>query len=98
MLFRNQCLGLSGTQRAFVVLLVTLTAWCRIGLAQSGSHPGRSGSSTPAFTEVTLAAGITNTHHKPILDHQLEYVEDQRSLERPINTDLSFMDQERSAL
>jgi len=30
--------------------------------------------STPLFTDVTLAAGITNTHRKPILDRQLDNI------------------------
>jgi tetratricopeptide (TPR) repeat protein len=29
---------------------------------------------TPLFTDVTAAAGITNRHHKPILDHQLDNI------------------------
>src|ERR1039457_1087253 len=74
MSFCNQCFGLSETQRTLAVLLVTLTAWCHIGVAQPASHPGASGSSKPAFTEVTFAAGITNLHHKPILDHQLDNI------------------------
>src|ERR1043165_3027812 len=29
---------------------------------------------TPPFTDVTSAAGLSRTHHKPILDHQLDNI------------------------
>jgi tetratricopeptide (TPR) repeat protein len=74
MSFCNQRIRLFGIQCALAVLLVTLAACKHTSQAQPSSHPAVSGSSTPAFTEVTYAAGITNTHHKPILDHQLDNV------------------------
>src|ERR1019366_9615771 len=74
MLFRDQRLGLLGIQCTLAVLLVTLTACGHIHPAQPRSHPVVGGSSTSAFTDVTFAAGITNRHHKPILDHQLDNI------------------------
>ena len=29
---------------------------------------------TPSFVDVTSAAGISHTHHKPILDHQVDNI------------------------
>src|ERR1019366_5127505 len=74
MLFRDQRLGLLGIQCTLAVLLVTLTACGHIHPAQPRSHPVVGGSSTSAFTDVTFAAGITNRHHKPVLDHQLDNI------------------------
>jgi enediyne biosynthesis protein E4 len=37
-------------------------------------EPAPGSPSAPLFADVTLAAGITNRHHKPILDHQLDNI------------------------
>ena len=52
-----------------------------LALVLSGCHtpPTKLGANTPdaaspLFADVTKAAGITNTHHKPILDHQIDNI------------------------
>src|ERR1035437_3680576 len=74
MLIRDERIRLLKIQCALAMLLVTLTACQHASLTQPHSHPAGSGASAPAFTEVTFAAGITNRHHQPILDHQLDNI------------------------
>jgi hypothetical protein len=56
------------------LLLFVLAVWGGTASAQVGSNPGGSQPAAAAFTDGTAAAGITNQHHKPILDHQLDNI------------------------
>ena len=62
---------------ALASLTAALCAGCRQEAKTSINQPAAGAETVPsstAFTDVTLAAGITHRHHKPILDHKLDNI------------------------
>jgi len=59
---------------AVAVLWVALATAGAAAEKTAAALPSDAGGAGRLFTEVTAAAGITNTHHKPILDHQLDNI------------------------
>jgi tetratricopeptide (TPR) repeat protein len=60
---------------SFVAAAVALLAWEKRSAQKScSSCAPATNQATPPFVEVTAAAGITNRHHKPVLDHQLDNI------------------------
>ena len=57
-----------------LALLVLALGGCHTPTAKPQTGSDAAKSANPLFADVTLAAGITNTHHKPILDHQIDNI------------------------
>src|SRR5688572_18927981 len=63
---RDAVAGLAG--------LVFALSGCQSPPAKLQGEAGASGPPVSLFVDAARAAGITNTHHKPILDHQLDNI------------------------
>lgn len=56
------------------LLLLLFAAWSGVSPAHVVASLGGSRPSTAPFAEVAEVTGLTNRHHKPILDHQLDNI------------------------
>src|SRR5271157_4207599 len=66
--------ALSTILAAVALLLIMLAIGKRAAPERSASNLSRTNPVPTVFVDVTAAAGITNVHHEPVLDHQLDNI------------------------